>query len=175
MLLKPPEICAPVRPSIPSGFSAKLMIGRVFTSLSRTTAKRPESCSACSDEAGPIACAWPRWAIARVTCWKACRPSSVKLKETLGWLASSNSCRGSVMSVPVNAGLSFSAYQPGAASSIVVPAGSKGSSETTTVPTGTSSTMPLRGRSSPRGVRYRSFLTSSGPEISLCGSLPSNR
>ena len=28
MLLKPPEIWAPVRPSIPSGFSAKLMIGR---------------------------------------------------------------------------------------------------------------------------------------------------
>ena len=41
--LKPPEICAPVRPSIPSGFSAKLMIGRVLTSLSRTTAKWPES------------------------------------------------------------------------------------------------------------------------------------
>ena len=28
MLVKPPEIWAPVRPSIPSGFSAKLMIGR---------------------------------------------------------------------------------------------------------------------------------------------------
>ena len=26
--MKPPEIWAPVRPSIPSGFSAKLMIGR---------------------------------------------------------------------------------------------------------------------------------------------------
>ena len=44
MLVKPPEIWAPVRPSIPSGFSAKLMIGRVLTSLSRTTAKWPESC-----------------------------------------------------------------------------------------------------------------------------------
>ena len=28
MPVKPPEIWAPVRPSIPSGFSAKLMIGR---------------------------------------------------------------------------------------------------------------------------------------------------
>ena len=44
--MKPPEIWAPVRPSIPSGFSAKLMIGRVLTSLSRTTAKWPESASA---------------------------------------------------------------------------------------------------------------------------------
>ena len=46
--LKPPEIWAPVRPSIPSGFSAKLMIGRVLTSLSRTTAKCPESAAASS-------------------------------------------------------------------------------------------------------------------------------
>ena len=46
--VKPPEIWAPVRPSIPSGFSWKLMIGRVLTSLSRTTAKWPESASACS-------------------------------------------------------------------------------------------------------------------------------
>ena len=52
MLLKPPEIWAPVRPSIPSGFCGKLMIGRVLTSLSRTTAKWPESASACSPEAG---------------------------------------------------------------------------------------------------------------------------
>ena len=41
MLVKPPEIWAPVRPSIPSGFWAKSMIGRVLTSLSRTTAKWP--------------------------------------------------------------------------------------------------------------------------------------
>ena len=48
VLVKPPEIWAPLRPSIPSGFSAKLMIGRVLTSLSRTTAKWPESAAACS-------------------------------------------------------------------------------------------------------------------------------
>ena len=35
----PPEIWAPWRPSIPSGFSRKLMIGRLWTSLSRMTAK----------------------------------------------------------------------------------------------------------------------------------------
>ena len=46
--LKPPEIWAPWRPSIPSGFSAKLMIGRLWTSLSRMTAKWPESAAASS-------------------------------------------------------------------------------------------------------------------------------
>ena len=114
-LVKPPEIWAPVRPSIPSGFWEKLMIGRVLTSLSRTTAKWPESAAACSPETGPIACAWPRWAIWRVTSWKASRPSSVKPKLTLGSLNSPNSCFGSVMSVPESAGSSFSAYQPGCA------------------------------------------------------------
>jgi len=36
---KPPEIWAPVRPSMPSGFSLKSMNGRVTTLRSRTTAK----------------------------------------------------------------------------------------------------------------------------------------
>jgi len=112
MLLKPPEIWAPVRPSIPSGFWEKSMIGRVLTSLSRTTAKCPESAAACSPEAGPIARAWPRWAILRVTSWKACCPLSVNWKVTLGWPSSSVSCFGLVMSVPERAGLSSSAYQP---------------------------------------------------------------
>ena len=105
--VKPPEIWAPLRPSIPSGFSAKLMIGRVLTSLSRTTAKWPESAAACSALTGPIACAWPRWAIWRVTSWKASRPLSVKPKVTFGSLFCPYSCFGSVMSVPESAGLSL--------------------------------------------------------------------
>ena len=117
MLWKPPEIWAPVRPSIPSGFSAKLMIGRVLTSLSRTTAKWPESASASSAPGRPIACSWPRWAIARVTSWNASRPPSVKSKVTFGWSNSSVSCFGLVMSVPESAGSSLSANQPGSASS----------------------------------------------------------
>ena len=125
------------------------MIGRVLTSLSSTTAKRPESCSACSPEAGPIARACPRWAICRVTSWNASRPSSVKPKVTLGSLNSSNSCFGSVMSVPESAGRSLSAYQPGSASSITLPLGSEGSSETTIVPGGTFSTSPFCLRLSP--------------------------
>ena len=83
--VKPPEISAPVRPSIPSGFSAKLMIGRVTASLSRTTAKWPESAAASwrrrpARSPAPA----PRWAIRRVTSWNASRPSSVKPKVTLG-------------------------------------------------------------------------------------------
>ena len=100
MPLKPPEIWAPVRPSIPSGFSAKLMIGRVLTSLSRTTAKWPESASASSAPASPIACSWPRWAIRRVTSWKASRPESVKPKVTFGSWFSPNFSSGLVISVP---------------------------------------------------------------------------
>ena len=89
-----------MRPSIPSGFSAKLMIGRVLTSLSRTTAKCPESASASSRLTGPIARAWPRWAICRVISWNASRPSSVKSKVTFGSLLGSSVCFGLVMSVP---------------------------------------------------------------------------
>jgi hypothetical protein len=42
-IVNEPLICAPVRPSIPSGFSQKLMIGRDLISLSRTTAKWSEN------------------------------------------------------------------------------------------------------------------------------------
>ena len=41
-----PEICAPVRPSIPFGLSTKLMIGREISSPSRTIANEPENWSA---------------------------------------------------------------------------------------------------------------------------------
>ena len=69
--------------------------------------------------AGPIACAWPRWAIRRVTSWKASRPLSVKSKVTFGWPEFVRiPASGSVMSVPESAGLSLSAYQPGSAASI---------------------------------------------------------
>ena len=67
-----------MRPSIPSGFSTKLMIGLVTTSLSRTAAKCPErrSLSALTPPIAPAAAALlaPRWAIALVTSWKAERP-----------------------------------------------------------------------------------------------------
>ena len=56
------------------------------------------------------------------------------------------------MSVPESAGLSLSAYQPGLAVVSVLPSLFVGSSETTTVPTGTSSTIPSRGRFWPVGL-----------------------
>ncbi len=130
------------------------MIGRVLTSLSRTTAKWPEVCSADSSLLGPIAEAAPRWAIRRVTSWKAVRPLPVKPKVTLGAPDSSTSCLGRVTSVPESAGLSFSANQPGSAFSSTWPLRSLGFSETTIVPCGTLSTLPMPVRRlRPLGVR----------------------
>ena len=84
-IVKSPEIWAPVRPSIPSGFSAKLMIGRRRPRRrgrprsGRRTAGRPR-------RATPDRLRLPRWAIRLVTSWNASRPSSVNSKVTLGWL-----------------------------------------------------------------------------------------
>ena len=176
MLVKPPEIWAPVRPSIPSGFWAKLMIGRVLTSLSSTTAKWPESASASSSETPPIAAAWPRWAICRVTSWKASRPLSVNWKVTLGWPSSSVSCFGLVMSVPESAGLSLSAYQPAfSIPSTTLPLLSEGCSETTIVPAGTLITVPLCDRFLPVALMKRSSSENSGPPISSCLASLANR
>ena len=65
-----------MRPSIPSGLSTKLMIGRDLTSLSRTTAKWPENWSAVLRlPTGAVgASAWPALGDRRVTSWKASRP-----------------------------------------------------------------------------------------------------
>ncbi len=52
-----PEICAPVRPSIPFGLSTKLMIGREISSPSRTIANEPENWSAAL--ASAAAGGWP--------------------------------------------------------------------------------------------------------------------
>ena len=48
VIVKLPEICAPLSPEIPVGFSLKLMIGRETTSPSRTTANESEKLAACS-------------------------------------------------------------------------------------------------------------------------------
>ena len=109
--MKLPEICAPLRPSIPSGFSKKLMIGRVTTWLSRTTPKCCEYCSAPAAlvPAPAAAVAAPRCAILRVISWNADWPLSVKSKVTLGWFVTgSKFCLGLVMSVPESAGRSSS-------------------------------------------------------------------
>ena len=73
-MLKLPEICAPVSPEMPVGFSLKLMIGRETISPSSTTANESEMLAACSTvmpaRLAPAA-SWPRWAILSVTSAKA--------------------------------------------------------------------------------------------------------
>ena len=60
LIVKSPEICAPVRPSIPVGFSEKLMIGSVTTWPSSTTEKCWEYASACAPATPGGAVAAPR-------------------------------------------------------------------------------------------------------------------
>ena len=111
-IVKLPEIWAPVLPSIPCGFSSKLMIGWVTTWLSRTTEKCCEYCEAAVEPTVPGgAVAAPRSAIFRVTSWNAARPVSVKSKVTFGWLlVGSKFCLGLVMSSPESAGRSLNTY-----------------------------------------------------------------
>ena len=97
--VKPPEIWAPVRPSIPSGFSAKLMIGRgldfvveddreVAGERSAASCRRADRLrlAALGDLPGDV--------LERVPAL------SVKSKVTFGWLFWSKFCSGLVMSSP---------------------------------------------------------------------------
>ena len=100
-----PEIWAPVRPSIPSGFSTKLMIGRETTSLSRTTAKLSEASDACAASTTPGPPVEAALGDLLGDLLELSRPSSVKSKVTFGWLVvGSNFCSGSLMSAPESAG-----------------------------------------------------------------------
>jgi len=76
----------------------------------------------------------------------------VNLKATFGSLNCPYSCFGSVISLPESAYSSCSANQPGWAVSSTLLLSSTGSSETRTVPDGTSATIPSFGRVSPVGL-----------------------
>ena len=106
MIVKPPEICAPVEPSMPSGFSRKLMNGIETSSLSSAIAKWCELCSG-SGLSG-LALSAPRWATWLVICWNALWPLSLKSKVTIGSLPPrwSKFCSGFLMSVPERPGSS---------------------------------------------------------------------
>ena len=104
--VKLPEICAPVAPSMPSGFSRQLMYGAETSSLSSAIAKCWEFCSG-SGLSG-LALSAPRWATVAVIFWNALRPLSEKSKVTFGSLPArwSKFCSGFLMSVPERPGLS---------------------------------------------------------------------
>ena len=158
---------------MPAGFSTKLMIGRVTTSLSRTIEKWSEYCEACSAETTPGgASARPRSAMFLVTSSNFGRPSSVKSKVTFGRPepCCSKFCSGFVMSKPESAGRSRrtkNSSGPFAASSVSV-AGSSSTcgSETTIVPCGTSMISESGGCFSSGNSRKRSDFFCSGPESS---------
>ena len=84
LIVKLPEICAPVAPSMPSGFSRQLMYGAETSSLSSAIAK----CCDVWSGSPPSALSAPRSATRRVIAWNALRPLSVKLKVTIGSLPS---------------------------------------------------------------------------------------
>ena len=65
-MVKPPEICAPVSPSMPSGFSRKLMNGVEISSLSSRIAKWCEAADGVLQAAVERRVVRPRWAMSAV-------------------------------------------------------------------------------------------------------------
>ena len=82
VIVKPPEICEPVRPSMPSGFWRKSMYGVEISSSSSTIAK----CWLASAGSGARMPTerLPRSAISRVTSCQILRPLSVNSNVTFG-------------------------------------------------------------------------------------------
>ena len=94
-----PLICAPVRPSMPSGFSRKSIVANDTIWLSRVMANRCRPAS--RGEPGGRITSDPRSAIRLVTVAKACLPSSVNSIVTMGsWVCWSVFCSGFLMSRP---------------------------------------------------------------------------
>ena len=106
LIVKPPEISEPLRPSMPSGFCWKSMYGTEMSSLSRTIAK----CWNADCGSPPKNWLCPRWAISRVVSCHALPPLSVKSNVTFGAPVPpaplSKFCSGFLMSVPLSAGSS---------------------------------------------------------------------
>ena len=115
-VVKLPEICAPVRPSIPFGFSTKLMIGRDTSSPSSTIAKRAGELSTSarrrsSPRAEPVAAkqsSAPRWAISRVTVCERLAPLVGEVEGDVGLVGGRvRAGFGFSISSPESAGLSW--------------------------------------------------------------------
>ena len=130
-----PLIWAPVRPSMPSGFSRKSIVASETILLSSVIAKRWSAAS--RSEPGGRMISDPRWAIRLVTRAKASRPLSVNSIVTMGsWVCWSKFCSGFLMSVPDSSESSSSTKKRCTDSGWF----SARSASTTTMPCGTLST-----------------------------------
>ena len=144
-----PLIWAPVRPSMPSGFSRKSIVASETILLSSVIANR---CSAASrSEPGGRMISDPRWAIRLVTRAKASRPLSVNSIVTMGsWVFWSTFCSGFLMSVPDSSESSSSTKKRCTDSGWL---GAR-SASITTMPWGTLSTSLLAGGPLRKGVSW---------------------
>ena len=135
-----PLICAPVRPSMPSGFSRKSIVASETILLSSVIANR---CRAASrSEPGGRMISDPRWAIRLVTRANPSRPLSVNSIVTMGsWVCWSKFCSGFLMSVPDSSESSSSTKNRCTDSGWL---GAR-SASSTTMPCGTLSTSLLAG------------------------------
>ncbi len=135
-----PLICAPVRPSMPSGFSRKSIVASETILLSSVIAKR---CRAASRSVpGGRMISDPRCAIRLVTRANASRPLSVNSIVTMGsWVCWSKFCSGFLMSVPDSSESSSSTKKRCTDSGWL---GAR-SASSTTMPCGTLSTSLLAG------------------------------
>ena len=107
--VNPPEIWAPWEPSMPSGFSRKLMYGVEISSLSSRIAKWCEAAIGFCRPPLRTALSWPRCAISRVVSANASRPWSVNSIVTIGGppVPFSKFCSGFLISLPERTGLSL--------------------------------------------------------------------
>jgi hypothetical protein len=133
--VNPPEICAPVSPSMPSGFSRQSMYGVETSSSSSTIAKWWD---VEIESAAPRALSEPRWAMLRVVSWNSRLPLFVNSMVTMGklsvWL---KFCSGFLMSVPESAGLSLTTHHASGFGACLPFTGSGRSWRTIRIPSGT--------------------------------------
>ena len=176
VIVKPPEISAPCEPSIPSGFSRKLMYGVEISSLSSRIAKWCEApCGFCRP---PLIAALsaPRCAIFRVVSANALRPLSLNSIVTIGGppVPFSKFCSGFLMSEPPSTGLSLRTHQLSTLPTCF--SGSRSStSRTTRMPSGTSRISACAALPSSARLSSRSCLLSSGrPLLSTAWDFLSN-
>ena len=174
--VKPPEICAPWEPSIPSGFSRKLMYGVEMSSLSSRIAKWCEAAIGFWRPPLSAALSAPRWAISRVVWANASRPLSENSIVTIGAPPApfSKFCSGFLISLPLRTGLSLRTHHwstsPRSRWSPVRSSGAR----TTMTPSGTSRILKFVSPAFSRVSRRSSSLSDGMPSLSGAFEVLSN-